>query len=647
MKKSIKLLLICSLTLISSAIYAEVRLPHIFSDNMVIQQNKPIKVWGWADKNETVQVSFLKQVKKVKADKNGKWMVQLNSVSYGGPYTLEVKGKKNTISLNNILVGEVWLCSGQSNMEWSVLSVMNAEKEIAEANYPMIRSFNVKKDMSFSPKTDLDGSWNVCSPQTVGDFTAVGYFFARKLYQDLNIPIGIINSSWGGTDIETWTSGDCFFQLPDKFSARYQNPEIGDMNEFMKKNDEKKKAFDEAIRNDIGVKEGWHSTSYNSSSWGKMTVPKLWDGKFANVDGTIWFRYEITLPAGAAGKAAKINLGTIDDDDITWVNGTKVGETKGHMFGRSYDIPQNILKSGVNTIAVKVTDNAGGGGFWGKAEDMNIEVDGKKYPLAGEWYYKPSAINTDFNYINVSPNMYPTLLYNAMINPIVNFGIKGAIWYQGENNAGAAYNYRTLFPTMINNWRDKWGYEFPFYWVQLANFMAKDDEPKDSEWAELREAQTMTLSLPQTGQAVITDIGEAFDIHPRNKQDVGLRLALNALNKDYGKSDIIYSGPTYKSMVINRDKAIIILDNISDGLVVKSKYGYVEGFTIAGEDKKFVWAKAYVDGNKVIVYSEKIKNPVAVRYSWANNPDVNLYNSVGLPATPFRTDDWKGITQRD
>ncbi len=235
-----------------------------------------------------------------------------------------------------------------------------------------------------------------------------------------------------------------------------------------------------------------------------------------------------------------------------------------------------------------------------------------------------------------------------MINPITGFGIKGAIWYQGENNAGQAYNYRTLFPVMINDWRAKWGgYEFPFYWVQLANFMAKDNVPKDSEWAELREAQTMTLSLPQTGQSVITDIGDANDIHPRNKQDVGLRLALNALHKDYGRKDLAYTGPVFETMNIDGDKAIIEFGNADNGFVVKNKYGYIEGFTIAGADKKFVWAKAYIDGNKVVVYSDQVKNPVAVRYSWANNPDVNLFNKEGLPAVPFRTDNWKGITQHD
>lgn len=647
MKKYTETLILCCLCLFVSALQAEVKLPHIFADNMVIQQNKPIKIWGWADKNETVEVRFLDQVKKTKADKAGYWQLQLSPVSYGGPYTLEIKGKKNNISLKNILIGEVWLCSGQSNMEWVVSNSMNAEEEIAKANYPQIRAFNVVKDMSFDPKSDLNGKWEICSPESVGDFSAVGYFFARKLYQELDIPIGIINSSWGGTDIETWTSHDSFSALPDKFMARYNQLEGKELPTLIKENEQNEKAFQEALSNDQGIKDGWYDPSFNTNTWGKMPVPKLWDGELASVDGIIWFRYNFTLPNGSEGKPAKLQLGTIDDNDETWINGVKVGETAGYSVNRIYTVPQNILKNGTNTIVVKVTDNAGGGGLWGNKEDLFIDINEQKYPLAGDWQYQLSVTNKEYKYIDISPNMYPTLLYNAMINPIINFQIKGAIWYQGENNAGAAYNYRTLFPNMINNWRSKWGYEFPFYWVQLANFMAKDDTPKESEWAELREAQTMTLSLPQTGQAVITDIGEANDIHPRNKQDVGIRLALNALDKDYGKADIIYSGPTYKSISINGNKAIITFDNVINGLEVNNKYGYIEGFTIAGADKKFEWAKAYIDGNNVIVYSDKISNPVAVRYSWSNNPDVNLFNKAGLPAVPFRTDDWKGITQRD
>ncbi len=629
------------------SIQAEVTLSSVFSDNMVIQQNKPIRIWGWADKNESIEVRFLSQVKKTKADKDGKWELTLNAVSYGGPYSLVVQGKSNNIVLKNILVGEVWLCSGQSNMEWTVQNINNANSEINNANYPQIRSFNVVKAIGMKPEEKLAGEWQVCSPSTVADFSAVAYFFARKLNQELNIPVGIINSSWGGTDVETWISPETVTALDDKFKERYKDFEIKDFDKFFKENEANKALYWEAMNNDPGMKQEWYKPSHNTATWKKMQIPQLWENVIGQIDGIVWFKYTISLPEEVKGKPAAIHLGAIDDDDTTWINGIQIGETKGYSTKRVYDISKDVLTGGTNTIIVKVTDYSGGGGIYSGAEHIYLEAGGKKYPLAGEWLYKESVTNKEFNFTDLSPNMFPSLLYNAMINPIIRYGIKGAIWYQGENNAGQSYNYRTLFPAMINDWRTKWGYEFPFYWVQLANYMAKDTVPAESGWAELREAQTMTLSLPQTGQAVITDIGDADDIHPRNKQDVGLRLALIALNKDYGKKDIIYSGPAFKSMNINGNKAIIEFSNADKGFIVKNKYGYIDGFAIAGADKKFVWAKAYIDGNKIVVSSDQVQNPVAVRYSWGNNPDVNLFNTEGLPAIPFRTDSWKGITQYD
>lgn len=642
-KKNIVLLFLLIFSI--STLKAEVKLPAIFSDNMVLQRDVPLKIWGWAKKNETVEVRFMGQLKKTKADKNGWWKLQLDPISYGGPYQMEIKGRENKILLKNILIGEVWLASGQSNMEWTVKNSKDAIVEISKGNYPQIRSFNVEKAISSEPKSDLDGVWQVCSSKTLADFSAVAYYFARKLHTELGIPIGIINSSWGGTDIETWTSPDSFNNLADHFKDRYQGFKIDNLEEFMKENDKKKTAYYQALEKDAAISDKWVDSNLDFSSWNKMQVPQLWEKVLDDVDGIIWFKYKICLPESVAGKAATIHLGTIDDDDITWINNVRLGETKGYNISRHYPVPENTLKEGLNTITVSITDTYGGGGFYGNASDMYIETEGEEYPLSGEWYYKESVTNKQFGFTNLSPNVQPSLLYNAMIHPIIQFPIKGVIWYQGENNAMQAYNYRTLFPNMIKDWRSKWGYEFPFYWVQLANYMAKDEKPRESEWAELREAQTMTLSLPHTGQAVITDIGDADDIHPRNKQDVGSRLALIALNKDYGKKDIVYSGPIFKSMKIEGNKVVISYENVETGLIVRNKYGYVEGFAIAGSDNKFEWAKAYVHGDTVVLYSDKVQNPVAVRYSWGNNPDVNLFNEAGLPAVPFKTDDWKWITE--
>lgn len=630
----------------SSTINAVVKLPSIFSDNMVLQRDQTVNVWGWADKNEKVSVVFNGQNIKIKADKAGCWKVELSPMTFGGPYTLKIQGKHNVVTKENILVGDIWLCSGQSNMEFQVKQANNAKIEIESANYPQIRFFNVAQEMSFVPKNDFQGKWEVCSPLSVGNFSAVAFFFARKLYQETGIPIGIINSSWGGTDIETWTSLGSFNSLPDKFKTRYKNnPE--NVKEFLQTNAENKIQYESALKFDLGLKEEWYKTSTDISAWRTLLVPQIWiSPELVNVDGVVWVQYDLTLPATAEGKPAVIQLGKIDDNDDTWINGIKIGSTSGWDMSRIYKVESGILKGGTNRISVRIVDTGGGGGIYGQNEDVFLKIDNKKYTLAGNWKYKIAESNLKYNYVVNSPNSYPSLLYNAMINPIIQFALKGVIWYQGENNAVNAYDYRTLFPNMITDWRMKWKQELPFYWVQLANYMDVDNEPRESTWAELREAQTMALSLPKTGQAVIIDIGDANDIHPRNKQDVGLRLAINALNKDYGKKDIVFSGPLYKSMEIRGDKIIITFDYADYALESHSKYGYITGFTIAGIDKKFVWAKAYIDGDKVIVYNDMIKKPVAVRYDWANNPDGNLYNKEGLPTCPFRTDTWEGITEK-
>lgn len=642
MKKEILLLIaLC----VSSFSFAKVKLPSIFSDNMVLQQNKPICIWGWADKGETVQVKFLKQVAKVKANKLGDWSVVFDPHSFGGPYEVDVKGKSNQIVLRNVLVGEVWVCSGQSNMEFVVKNVNNAPVEISRANYPQIRAFNVKKAISTTAKDDLEGDWQVCSPQTVSDFSAVAYFFAQNLNKDLHVPVGIINSSWGGTDIETWISEPAFSKLSDRFSKRYDGKKIENIDQFLKDNTDRKAAYLKALDNDPGISQKWNSLETDISAWKTMKLPQYWEGLLGDIDGIVWYSCEFNLPTADAAKTAVIQLGPIDDNEITWVNGQFIGHTEGYMTNRQYSIPENVLVAGKNRITVKVIDYYGGGGFYGKADDLYLEVNGQKYPLAGEWHYKEAVTNKEFNFVEPSPNMQPSLLFNAMIHPITKLQIAGFIWYQGENNAGQAYNYKTLYPTLITDWRQQWSASLPFYWVQLANYLAKDNVPSESAWAELRQAQTLTLSLPNTGEAVITDIGDANDIHPRNKQDVGKRLALIALNKTYGKTSLVCAGPTFRSMEIKGSEAIISFDNVGGGLVTTNKYGYVEGFSIAGKDKKFVWAKARIDGEKIIVCSDRVSDPAAVRYAWANNPDVNLFNAEGLPASPFQTDDWKWSTQ--
>lgn len=637
--------------LLSASGYSNVRLPHVISGNMVLQRNVPITIWGWADAGEKVSVTFANKTFSVKADKTGNWKVVFPPMKEGGPYTMIIKGR-NTINLENILIGEVWICSGQSNMEWILYNARDGIRESSEANYPEIRLFTVPRKTALQPQDDLSGGeWMECNPQNAAAFSAVGYFFGRELYNRLHVPIGLINSSWGGTLIEPWTSDDALSAVPgtNEWVSQLRNLDI-------KKLEAEQKARYDKIRNTIsgntdGLIDGkalWADVDFNDHDWIPVKVPGLWEQSiFPGLDGVVWFRYEFNVPADMTQSDVKLSLGKIDDSDITWVNGIKVGEMEQkYDKPRIYTVYKGVLKPGRNVITVRVDDTGGGGGFWSDEGELRIDDGKQSIALSGMWKCKISPVNFRLDEALVGPNDYPSILYNGMIHPLLNYAARGVIWYQGESNCDRAYHYRTLFPLMINNWREKWhNPDFVFLFVQLANFKQPSAVPGNSDWAELREAQLMTLSVPKTGMAVIIDIGEANDIHPRNKQDVGYRLSLAARKIAYNE-DLVFSGPIFKSYTINGNKIEIEFDHIGSGLIAKDKYGYLKGFAIAGEDQQFRWAKAYIQDNKVIVYSDEINAPVAVRYAWADNPDdANLYNKEGLPASPFRTDKWKGITE--
>lgn len=645
MKKIILIFLIlCSWFSLS----ANVRLPKIFGDNMVLQRGQQIPVWGWADSKEKITIKFNKQTKTVVADKYGKWRINLDTEQAGGPFQLEVQGK-NTITFVNVLVGDVWVCSGQSNMEWVLVNTDGADKEIANANFPEIRHIEVMKSVASQPQDDIKGGvWNICTSQTAGSFTAVGYYFAKKLYNELHIPIGLLHTSWGGTHVETWTSREAFEQTPAFKDMIAAMPKLN-LDSLAK---EKNQTTLEAIRKLQGGFENgkenvthWKDISFDDSKWPVIKLPGLWEPQLANdVDGVVWFRKKINIAAADAGKPAVLDLAMIDDADTTYVNGIMVGNTSGYSAMRKYNIPAGVLKAGDNVIAVRVLDTGGGGGVSGEPGDLKITANESSQSLVGDWHFRIESLLAGAS--GVGPNSYPTLLYNAMLNPLIPYGIKGAIWYQGESNTGRAFEYRQSFPLMITDWRKRWKEgEFPFYFVQLASFNAANgNSANGSSWAELREAQTLTLSLPNTGMAVTTDIGNPTDIHPRNKKDVGERLAAVALNKTYNKGNV-YSGPVFESMKVAGNKATLTFSNTGSGLTIKNKYGYLEGFEIAGADNKFKYAKAFIDGNKVVVYNDEIDAPVSVRYGWADDAsDDNLFNKEGFPAGPFRTDNWKGIS---
>ena len=623
---------------------ANVRMPLLFSDGMVLQRNKSIPIWGWADAGEKVEIQFNKQIKTVTADKNGKWMVSLNAEKAGGPFELSITGK-NKIVIKDVLVGEVWICSGQSNMEFQVYKTMNSQAEINDSNYPMIRHFGVAQDLSGTPKDDLKaGKWEVSSKETVGNFTAVGYYFAKKLYAELKIPIGIINTSWGGTCVETWTSREAF-EKSDEFKdmiASVPSVNMDAIFETYKKsllgNIQKIQGFEVTMANENQFKE----FDFKDANWPEIKVPSLWENQqIGNIDGIVWMRKTVVLSAEQAKKEAVLYLSKVDDEDQTYVNGVQVGTNTIWEAKRVYKIPAGVLKEGANVIAVKITDYSGGGGIYGDPADLKIDFKDSAVALDGLWKFNVVQVK-----VSVSPNSYPSLLYNAMVNPLVPYAFEGVLWYQGEANVTRANQYKKAFPLMITDWRTKWNQgNFPFYFVQLSTFNEFNGNSKvGSRWAELREAQTETLKLPNTGMAVTTDIGNAKDIHPTNKQDVGLRLAAIALNNVYGKKRV-YSGPVFKSQEVKGNEIIVTFNNIGTGLTASDNSENVKGFEIAGADKVFHSAKAIIKNNKIIVSSAEVPNPVAVHYGWADDDtEINLYNKEKFPASPFRTDNWELIT---
>jgi sialate O-acetylesterase len=640
--------------------HAAIKLPAVISDGMVVQQASTAPIWGWADAgaNVYVRASWLWTHRQAKADDQGRWRIDLPTPTAGGPHHVAVSTDAgDALTLNNVLVGEVWVCSGQSNMEMAVASSDNANEEIAAADYPAIRMFTVQKAIAVEPQTDCKGSWQTCSPQTVGGFSAAGYFFARHLHKELKVPVGMIHTSWGGTPAEAWTSARALKTMPDYAAAVEAIEKAGpDVQRQQAEYDRQMAEWSKNMELAVAVPAAaeWMKPDIDDGDWKTVAVPREWGStELGGFDGEAWFRTTFEVPAAWSGKDLTLSLGPIDDMDITWVNGREVGRTMtagNWQTPRVYKVPADCLRRGANVLAVRVLDTQGGGGLTGEPAQVHVRPDGddaaQPLVLAGKWRYKlgfdmetlpprptPPAGN--------NPNA-PTALYNAMLAPLIPYGIKGAIWYQGESNAGRAYQYRELFPLMITNWRQDWGREaFPFHFVQIAPF--EYGGPPFA--AELREAQMMTLALPNTGMAVTMDIGNPKDIHPRNKQDVGKRLALWAMAKDYGRDDIVYSGPLYKSMKIEGDKIRLSFDCAEGGLVARG--GPLTHFIIAGDDQNFVEAAANIDGDTIVASSDQVDRPVAVRYGWTNAAEPNLFNAAGLPASSFRTDTWPGVTSNN
>lgn len=649
-KKIFHLSVMLSLCLFTIPSMADVRLPKIFESNMVLQRDKPVNVWGWASPGEAITIKLNDQSVSGKADRNGEWKVSLPALKAGGPYEMLISGK-NEIILSNILIGDVWICGGQSNMQWRLDQTGFQEEDSAWLQKAPIRLFTVHTDMDYMPKEDLTGSgWKTLSKENINEFSAVAYHFGKYINQQLDVPIGLISDNLGATSIETWMSNEALMGFPQFEKVIGNIVKEGKSFSELHSDFEKKKSkwYDKHYFQGRGVEEQWYKPDTDVSKWKAIKVAgNTWEGEpeLQNHDGAVWFRTSFDLPEGYSQDTFHLGLLQIDDYDIVWVNGIKVGETYGRHNHRNYTVATDLLKPKNNVLTIRVFDIGGIGGFttnafWGN--DI----------LWGDWLYKKGLLIPASNKFpavklpNATPFSSPTVLYNANIAPLTPMAIKGVIWYQGESNAERAYEYRELFPSLIKDWRKQFNQgDFPFLFVQLANYMEESQIPKEDNWAELREAQAMALTLTNTGMAAAIDIGEANDIHPKNKAAVGKRLGLAAMKVAYGKN-IVYTGPTFKSMEIQDNAVVLKFDNIGSGLKTTDKHGYIRGFQVAGSDKKFYWAKASIEGETVIIRSKMVENPVAVRYAWSSNPGLlDLYNKEGLPAIPFRTDAWDGITK--
>ncbi len=616
----------------------------IFGDNMVLQRGKPNTIWGWSDPGDKIEVDIAGKEASGVAGADRRWEVKIRPPHVGGPYTMAIKGHQ-TVEFHNVLVGDVWLCGGQSNMEAPLPWARNGEEEVKAANYPEIRFFTVAGHVAYHHTDTVDGSWKAVSPETASKLSAVAYYFARKVQQEIHIPIGLMVDAVGGTPAEAWTSAAALrplhdFDIPlamlDKLSAE-NAPEYG--NYVMHWYDQY----------DIGLKGNWASPDFDDSDWKTVDVP----GGFAELGvpetpAVVWFRREFTLPDPLPAGRSLLFLGEVERMDTAYINGTFVGASAWVENPRVYFIHDGVLKPGKNLIAIRVFKTKPQGGFLDKPEVLRLMLGDKtSIPLAGKW---KGQLSVDASPPHPMPigfenwPVMPTVLYKGMLEPVAPLSITGVIWYQGEQNSERGFQYRKILPAMIADWRKLFGQgDLPFYIVSLPGFGHNPETPADDAWAETRESQALVAEqVPNSCLAVTIDAGDPDNLHPKDKQPVGERLAFCALAKHYGKH-VVYSGPTLASVKRLPGSIQLRFAHTNGGLVVKGPK--LEGFQIAGPDQRWYWADAKIKGKTVIVSSPSVPNPQEVRYAWQPDPPATLFNGAGLPAGPFRTDTWPGITE--
>lgn len=632
--------LVFVLTLWALHSIGQIRLPRLISDGMILQRESEVTIWGWASPLERIGLDFNKKQYKTVTDSQGSWKIIIQPVAAGGPYEMTFTAT-NKVVVKNIMFGDVWICSGQSNMEFMMERLVPLfETSLPGTDNPMIRMFKVPQSYNFKAAlVDFQsGEWQKATPESVLKFSAVAWFFADELYKKYHVPIGLINASLGGSPAEAWISEDALKEFPAYYSElqKFKNDSL-----IARIEAQDKKRSDDwyALLNarDEGYKDpenSWNKGDLKSADWMSMDIPGYWaDGPLGPVNGVVWYKKEINVPASMTGKPARLVLGRIVDADYAFINGVQVGTTGYQYPSRKYAVDPGILHEGKNIIVVRIISNSGRGGFVGD-KSYEMATRDEHLDLKGTWKYRLGTVMDPLQG-QTFIRWKPAGLFNAMISPLLNYTIKGAVWYQGESNASRYNEYTRLLGSLIVDWRNRWNQgDFPFLLVQLPNFMEAKSKPSESEWALFREAQMKVLSVPRTGLVVTYDIGEWNDIHPLNKKEVGVRLALAARKVAYGDSKVVYSGPVYNAYKIKGNKVIISFQNTGSGL--EARGGELKYFSVAGTDGRFVWAKAKIDNGRVVVWSDEIQHPVAVRYAWADNPEgANLYNREGLPAAPF------------
>jgi len=620
----------------------------LFSDGAVLQRDRRIPVWGFAKPGEQISLSLDGKTKVgALTDATGKWMATIGPVKAGTGHTLDVSGPSpdEHAGVKNIAFGDVWICSGQSNMQMTFdWGITNGDAERKAANFPNMRYFTVPNVSAARPQALVNASWGVVSPETANKFSAVGYFFGRELHQKLGVPIGLIDSSWSGTAAAPWVSGEAVEKIPAYTSGVAAVRAASDGVPYA----DQLAAWNQKY--DAGYAQKWAAPDFDDSKWKSDAVPGAFTsdahGDLTQFDGAVWYRVAVDVPANMAGHDAKLSIGAVDDNDDTFWNGQPVGATQGCCGPRTYSLSADKLKAGRNLLSVRIFDTGGPGGIMGDPNGLKLEANGQTLPLAGQWRLERSISlqETAQHPLPIDPNHNPgppSVLFNGMIAPLIPYGIKGAIWYQGESNAGDPQGYKPLLTSLIRDWRARFGSgDFPFYIVQLAAFQAPDTAPQsgDKSWADIRQSQAFVArTVGHSGYSVTTDIGNQTDIHPKDKQDVGKRLALLALANDYGLK-IESSGPTVRSMKVEGDAIRLTLDHAEGGLTLDGEKDNV--FVIAGEDKKWAWAIPTLDGNTLVLRSPDVPKPVAVRFAWSNFPRGNVFNGAHLPMAPYRSDSW-------